>query len=64
MLNPDEVITTMAQQREQECAAGVAHYMLRKACEARAVDLYHALSHFSDYGPVAVLIKEIDDASH
>lgn len=43
MNDPDTIITTMAQQREQERAQDETHYKLRKACQARAVELYEAL---------------------
>lgn len=77
MTDPDTIITTMAQQREQERAQDEAHYKLRKACQARAVELYSAVRRARDamsytLGPPSMemllafdqLLKEIDDASH
>lgn len=72
MTDPDTIITTMSQQREQELAGDEAHYKLRKACQARAVELYFALKHetghaiphspVQTYAQVDQLLKEIDDA--
>jgi len=39
----DAVHTAMTTQREQELAGVEAHYKLRKACTARAVELYELL---------------------
>jgi len=36
-------LAAMAAQREQELAGADAHYRLRKACTARAVELFDAL---------------------
>lgn len=71
MLNPNDVITTMAQQREQERAADVQYYMLRKACEARAVEMHKLLSlisaraevNFVLVSDIDQLLQEIDNAS-
>ncbi len=35
----------MTAQREQELAGVEAHYKLRKACTARAVELFYSLMH-------------------
>lgn len=77
MTDPDTIITTMAQQREQERAQDIALYMLRKACAARAVDMYNELCWARlELGGISSrpkprtieaidqLLKEIDDASH
>ncbi len=38
-------LAAMTTQREQELAGVEAHYKLRKACTARAVELFHALKY-------------------
>lgn len=74
MTDPDTIITTMAQQREQERAQDDAHYKLRKACQARAVELRNALSETMQaiggvpflrehFAHIDQLLKEIDDAT-
>lgn len=67
MTDPDTIITTMAQQREQERAADAAHAKLRKACQGLAVELYDALHWLVNgsgpYVNAQALLKEIDDAT-
>lgn len=74
MTDPDTIITQMAQQREQERAQDEAHYKLRKACQARAVELHAALArarqhlagdanYWMPVTDIDQLLKEIDDAT-
>lgn len=72
-MSPDQaaaVFADMAAQRAQELAGDDRHYRLRKACVARAVDLYEALrfeTGLVENGwtnkSVDQLLKEIEHAS-
>ena len=64
-------LAAMTAKREQELAGADAHYRLRKACTARAVELFYALLYESgrtdgkaiinmDYATVDKLISDIE----
>lgn len=60
-------LAAMTAQREQELAGVEAHYRLRKACTARAVELYEALKwtrtgagRFWSYSDLDQLLADIE----